>query len=156
VVAPTVTFNVPVTATGLLTASGTSVNPPFISVATSTAQIGGITNQTCTEQVSGCSDNSGNLRFNDAFTVTSNVAYAVVLNASTHGTATATADPYIQIDSAFLAANPGYSLEFSQGINNVPVGVTPLPAALPLFGSAVVGLFGFAHRRKSRINQATA
>jgi MYXO-CTERM domain-containing protein len=60
----------------------------------------------------------------------------------------AMADPFIQIDPSFLADNPGFSLEFSDGIDNVPVSETPLPAALPMFGAALLALGAFAWRRR--------
>jgi hypothetical protein len=62
--------------------------------------------------------------------------------------AQADADPYVQIDPSFLAANPGYSLEFSAGIDNVPISAAPLPAALPLFGSGVIAMAGLAWRKR--------
>jgi hypothetical protein len=74
-------------------------------------------------------------------------------SAATDGTYTAQAliDPYFTIDPSFLAANPGYSLEFSPGIDNEPL-ATPLPAALPLFGSGVMMLAGFAVRRRGKVS----
>jgi hypothetical protein len=50
--------------------------------------------------------------------------------------AQAIADPYIEINSAFAAANPGFSLEFSAGVENVQSTATPEPsyAILPLVG----------------------
>jgi len=53
--------------------------------------------------------------------------------------AEATADPFIQIDPAFLAANPGYSLVFSSNVTNAPP--VPLPGAAWLLAS---GLFAAA------------
>lgn len=57
------------------------------------------------------------------------------------GNAQASVDPTLVIDPTFLAANPGYSLVFSQGIGDVPV---PLPTSAWLLGSALglLGLFG--------------
>jgi hypothetical protein len=97
--------------------------------------------------------------FSDNVSLVSNQIYTVRLDAAAFSfdhlalggaSATATADPYFQIDPAFLAANPGYSLEFSPGIDNVPISATPLPPALPLFASGVIALAGFAWRRKVR------
>lgn len=53
------------------------------------------------------------------------------------------ADPTIQIDPTFLAANPQYSLNFS---SNIPAAV-PVPAAVWLFGSGLFGLIGVARRK---------
>jgi hypothetical protein len=60
------------------------------------------------------------------------------------------ADPLFQIDAGFLADNPGYSLEFSPGVENAELSSVPLPAALPLLGSAVLGLAGFGARKSRR------
>lgn len=56
-------------------------------------------------------------------------------------------DPYIQIDPDFLSAHPEYSLAFSANVTNAPA--VPLPAAVWLFGSGLLGLIGVA-RRKAR------
>ena len=55
--------------------------------------------------------------------------------------ASATVDPFIEIDSAFLAVHPDYTLVFSAGIINSPnaVGV-PEPSTLRLLGLAVMFL----------------
>jgi hypothetical protein len=54
------------------------------------------------------------------------------------------ADPTIQIEPTFLAAHPEYSLSFS---SNLPAAV-PVPAAVWLFGSGLLGLMGVARRKK--------
>ncbi len=61
--------------------------------------------------------------------------------------AQAFADPYIQIDPAFLAAHPGYSLTFGANVTNAPP--VPAPAAGWLFGSGLMGLVGVARRKKA-------
>jgi hypothetical protein len=64
---------------------------------------------------------------------------------------TASADPFVQIDADFLLTHPGLSLEFSDGIVNAPVSAVPLPASLPMFTAAILGLLGvsaMARRRK--------
>lgn len=83
--------------------------------------------------------------------VTANTPYTIALRAtvsSGKGSGTALSDPVLAIDALFLAENPGYSLEFSPGIDNKSVSAVPLPAALPLFGSGVIALAGFAWRRE--------
>jgi hypothetical protein len=52
----------------------------------------------------------------------------------------------LAIDPLWLAANPGYSLEFSDGVDPA---VTPLPSALPMFGAALLGLIAFAWRGRA-------
>jgi hypothetical protein len=69
----------------------------------------------------------------------------------TYNIDTALADPYFSIDPSWLAANPGYSLEFSDGIDNVPISATPLPPALPMFGAALFALGACAWRRRRNI-----
>jgi hypothetical protein len=60
--------------------------------------------------------------------------------ANYHGSAFAYADPLITIDSAFATANPGYSLVFSPGIDNVLPVPEPAPVVLLLAGGVVVVL----------------
>lgn len=62
------------------------------------------------------------------------------------GTADAFADPYIFIDPAFLASNPGYSVVLSPGIGNAPV---PEPAALVQLGVGLAAV-AFVRRRRKR------
>lgn len=69
------------------------------------------------------------------------------------GTASAFIDPYILIDPSF--ANSGlYSIVLSEGIGN-DVSAVPIPAALPLFGTALLGL-GAVRLRAKRKEAATA
>lgn len=58
---------------------------------------------------------------------------------NTSGSTRVYADPYIYIDPTFAAANPGYSLDFGDAGNSLPVGA-PEPAAawLGLIGAAGV------------------
>jgi len=46
---------------------------------------------------------------------------------SNEGVVDTTVDPYFFIDPAFLAANPGYSLIFSDGIGNPFIGLPGVP-----------------------------
>ncbi len=60
-------------------------------------------------------------------------------------------DPLFNIDPAFLAANPGYTLEFSPGIGNSAAGVPELGTwMLMLVG---LGGLGVAQRTMSRVNK---
>ena len=52
------------------------------------------------------------------------------------------ADPLVEIDPTFLAANPQYSLNFSA---NVPV---PEPTTMWMIGSGLLGIMRFARRRQ--------
>ena len=94
--------------------------------------------------------------FTDAITVSSGLPYDVSLTAdlSIEGNSlgSANADPYIQIDPSFASANPGFSLEFSDGIDNAPI-TTPEPRSLPLLGSVLTALSMLYVRRSRRRKQ---
>jgi len=61
-------------------------------------------------------------------------------------TASALADPYLYIDPT--TPNAGlYSIVVSPGIGNVPLGSTPEPSSVMLFGSGVAGLAGLLRRK---------
>jgi hypothetical protein len=66
------------------------------------------------------------------------------------GKAAASVDPFFSLIRRFLADNPGFSLEFSEGVDNSPIAATPLPSALPMFGAALIGLGAFAWRWRQR------
>ena len=87
----------------------------------------------------------------NAFSVHGAGSFTVDLTAdawvdSRGGSASATLDPFIQIDPSFLAANPGYSLSFSAGVTNQPSS-TPEPSTLLLLGTGLAGLTGLRRRR---------
>ena len=70
------------------------------------------------------------------------------------GTASAFIDPFIMIDPNF--ADRGlYSIILSEGISN-DVSAVPIPAALPLFGTALLGLGGIRLRAKRKAVSATS
>jgi len=50
--------------------------------------------------------------------------------------ASAIADPFIEIDPTFASANPGYSLVFSSGVNNVSS--VPEPSSFGFFTLIIV------------------
>jgi hypothetical protein len=97
--------------------------------------------------------------FKDAISLLPNTLYKVSLSAAVTtndaGEAIGTlgqalADPSIQIDPLFLAANPGFSLEFSDGIDNSQLSPTPLPPSFSMFGAALLGLGVLAWRRQKQ------
>jgi hypothetical protein len=74
--------------------------------------------------------------FRETLNIRANQALIVALGATTsiwdynglYGeVGSAYADPFFQIDPAFLTTNPGYSVELSAGAFNVPVTATPEP-----------------------------
>jgi hypothetical protein len=73
----------------------------------------------------------------------------ITLRSNAPTEAAASADPYIRVDPAFLADNPGYSVIVSDNVTNVPL---PEPKAIWLVGSASLGLIA-ARRRRSRVTR---
>lgn len=99
----------------------------------------------------------------EKLTVPTNVLFTIGWNARAvagtsddyfGGTAQSQGDVYFYFDPGFADAR-NYSLVFSPNIVNEPISSVPLPAALPLFGSAALGLVAFAKRRE-KANLATA
>jgi len=91
--------------------------------------------------------------YNTSISVEPNTPYAISIAAITSfsgsGSGSATSDPFLQIDPALVTA--GEFLEFSAGVDNVPISATPLPPALPMFGAALLALGGFAWRRRREV-----
>ncbi len=84
------------------------------------------------------------------FSVSANAVQQIALSltgSAGYGTVTSyyegSVDPLVNIDPAWLADNPGYSLEFSSNISTVP-----LPAAIWLFGGGLMGLIGAGRGRR--------
>lgn len=89
-----------------------------------------------------------NLRANVPYQVK---MYAFASSYFDSGLVTASVDPTFSLDQSLI--DQGYSLAFSPGVGNAPVGAAlPAPASLPLFASGLVGLgaFGAWRRRKKR------
>jgi hypothetical protein len=78
------------------------------------------------------------------------VTSATASGANTNGTpaapssARALADPEVVIDPAWAAGHPGYSLEFSAGVNAVP---EPQSASMLLVGALLMG--AMARKRRA-------
>jgi hypothetical protein len=99
-----------------------------------------------------CTSKAQALNFNETSSFLANIPIEVQLAASAvaYGTgsmASATADPVIAIDPAFLVANPGYSVLLSEGVGN-SVSAVPLPASMPLFVSGIIAMITVARRKK--------
>jgi hypothetical protein len=81
-----------------------------------------------------------------SLTLAANAVYQVVMHATAQAydghTSTASLDP-------FFTAPAGYTILTSAGIGNSSVATTPIPAALPLFATALggMGLIGWRRRR---------
>ena len=75
----------------------------------------------------------------------------VELDSLFQSSASAVADPFIQIDPAFLKDHPGYSLTFSDNVTNGPLApaTVPEPATAWLLGGGLVALTGFLRIRAS-------
>jgi hypothetical protein len=100
--------------------------------------------------------------FSQNLSLTSNVVYTALISAYANAadpceiiggcyavSATASADPYIQIDPAFLAANPGYSLVLSPSVGNIPTSSsTPEPTSFGLVAAGLIGAYGWSKRRQ--------
>lgn len=74
--------------------------------------------------------------------------YAVAQIAAGQDEQSASIDPFLSIDPAFLLDNPGFSLEFSSGIVNVSAVPEPSTWAMMILGFAGIG--SMAYRRKSK------
>jgi hypothetical protein len=94
--------------------------------------------------------------FNTRVLIPSNTIFTVLLAAEAQAqnnsisksqNASAYADPHFYIDPTFTNASQ-YTLAFSSGIGNSPLSATPLPASLPMFGAAIIGLGILGYRRK--------
>jgi len=99
------------------------------------------------------SDTNG--RYNGNLQITPNLEYLVSMSASvyissTTGSVGASIDPVFTIDPNFAGAD-AYELTFSDGIlNEFPPSSTPIPAALPLFGTGLGGLLLLGRRKKKK------
>jgi len=90
--------------------------------------------------------------YDQTLTLTVGMIYQVIMQATASAwddqTATASVDP-------IFTAPTGYSILTSSGIGNgAPVAATPIPAALPLFTSALGGLGLLGWRRKMAASRA--
>jgi hypothetical protein len=125
-----------------LNGSSTIGSPPILASACSSFQ------------VNGCGSISSAFFLNSVFGAQSNTVQEIEIDVDgsanpNGGTYGASVDPTIIIDPAFLAANPGFTLEFSSNVTQDSISETPIPAALPLFASGMFAL-GLLGRRKNR------
>lgn len=109
---------------------------------------------------------SSSLKFNQTIDFAANAPVEVDMAAGalfsylspTTESAQVTVDPMFTIDPTFLAANPGYLLDFSSGVGNLPVPGVPEPNtwAEMVLGVGVVGGSLRFMRRNKAANLATA
>jgi hypothetical protein len=105
-------------------------------------------------QANGCGSISSGFFLNSVFGAQSNTVQEIEIDVDgsanpNGGTYGASVDPTIIIDPGFLAANPGFTLEFSSNVIQESISETPIPATLPLFASGMCAL-GLLGRRKKR------
>jgi hypothetical protein len=150
----TPSFFVPV----LMTASGSASATGPDGVAEAAVSVGGNSEALACAGVGGCSTKFNPPSFSGTTTIYEAPGlYQIALNASAAGgngsSASASVDPYFQIDPVFLALNPGYSLDFSAGVVNAATTV-PEPAAwlMACCGAALVGVM----RRRFLAGQASS
>jgi hypothetical protein len=138
---------VQITASGNVSATGSGFGAGFLT-------IGPAENASTfvNEQMSSGPSGTPLISLNDVFNLTVGVFYRVSMSdyvvANDVGTASVFLDPYI------AALDPLYSITTSAGVGN-GAAVTPIPAALPLFATALGGL-GFVAGRRRKNTQAAA
>jgi len=171
VIAPgnSVVTNVPVIATGTSTLSATGMGGDSSSQADIFGQTESTVNFECNNGIlviSGCGNNSYRIStgvaafplaqfMNGTTPVASSGSIEILAYSSAGptpyaGSGTAYIDPYIEIDPTFLAANPGYVLEVSDGLaNQAPtVSAVPEPSSFTLAGVLLLGIIGLQRRRR--------
>jgi hypothetical protein len=136
------------------TGNGTSFAHLYLNGSSVIGEPGTLTTACSSFEIDGCGSIGSAFFLNSVFGAQSNTVQELVLEVSgdvnpNGGTFMASVDPTITIDPSFLAANPGFTLEFSSNVTQNPVSAVPLPAALPLF-AAGLGAFGLMGRRKWR------
>jgi hypothetical protein len=153
--APQVIVPLLITAFGDTIASGTNFAEAYISFGQS-GGAGPNRNMYACTGTTGCIFNNTNTSFNGTFaaSVFSDSEYEIGLSAKvmingTIGTASATVDPFIQIDPKFKAIHPEYSLTFSNGITNLQAVPEPETYAMMMTGLGVMGFVG--RRRKKQV-----
>jgi hypothetical protein len=106
----------------------------------------------CLEAFCGSLNPGPMFKLGQALSLTTNQLYAIILagnfGISAGQTETMTIDPMFTFDSDFFAAN-GLQLVLSPNVGNGGLAATPLPAAFPLFATAL-GAFGLLGRRKRK------
>ena len=100
----------------------------------------------------GRAENCGSGTFSGSFFATSDTVLSVYMNAlaarffddAVPIAASAYIDPYFQIDPAWAATHPGYSLAFDPGVGNGAPGAFGSPSAIPEPGSVALAAAGLA------------
>lgn len=154
---------VPVRIDALLTAGATGTEGDFLDhtygsagLLVSTGNITDLGEYVCAGFCEGPSTINGSWTL-DLYALAANevtLSAAISLHSMLQSSASGLADPYIQIDPAFLASHPGFSIVLSDGIPNTPPGggggaTVPEPATVWPLGIGLLAL-AKAARRASR------
>lgn len=136
------------------TGNGTSFAHLYLNGSSVIGSPGVLTTACASYEANGCGSIGSSFLLNSVFGAQSNTVQEIELDVygdvnQNGGTYAAWVDPTISIDPAFLAANPGFTLELSSNVTQDPVAPVPLPGTLPLF-AAGIGVWGLMARRRPR------
>lgn len=141
------------------TGSGNAFAHLYLNGSSVIGEPGTLTSACSAYEVNGCGSISSAFILNSVFSAQSGTVQQIEIDVDgdvnqNGGTYMASVDPTITIDPGFLAANPGFTLEFSSNVTQNPISPIPLPDARPLIASGL-GALGLVGRRKRREARAS-